>query len=174
MTELDEMWAQAIAEAKLKAQALGRGDVADYLALKEANDAARNVGLEWLKDSFLEFAGELNRRGAGLSVEHSDTHRFSVGAATMVGLRLRFNLGVRNLTIEAGFPRTPQDGFVRGGGLACGRITHFGMPKANAELLLIKTNQKAPQWLVINQDNSRSPFAHIDLQRHFAMFLEII
>ena len=58
----------------------------------------------------------------------------------MVGHLLTLTNGVRTLYVEAGWPRTPRDGFVRGGGLACASIRHLGIRAANQELLLIKVH----------------------------------
>jgi hypothetical protein len=144
------------------------------LQLREAKDAARRIGIEWLFATFLEVAAEANRRGLSLATEKSDAHSFPVGAATMQGEKIRISFGVRALTVEAGFPRTPSDGFVRGGGLAAARITHFGIAKANADLLLIRANlnsKDAPNWFTINDQNLRQQFSTAHLKNHFAVFL---
>ena len=78
--------------------------------------------------------------------------------------------GVRCLTIEAGWTRTPNDGFMRGGSLAAARITHFGMAKHNAELLLVQSNG-APLWTEAKNDGSRVLFDSKNLNRHFQIFL---
>ena len=62
MNELDELWTQMISEAAIKAQAAGRGDVADYLSLKAGNDLIRAAAAEWLLDSAKAIAEELNRQ----------------------------------------------------------------------------------------------------------------
>lgn len=171
MDELNEIWAKMMQEAILKAQSSGRKDIAEYIALKSANDAIRSTGCRWLFDSFVELSDEANRRGIKLDVENENPHRFSVGHSTMVGSLLRFHRGLRNLTIEAGWTRTPQDGFIRGGGLACGRISHFGMSKHNVELLLVNHNQTAPQWFELMDERKREPFSSNNLIEHFTLFL---
>jgi hypothetical protein len=175
MAELDEMWTNALREAMNTAQNTGRSDVMDYLRLRETNDAARRVGIEWLTGTFLEVVDAANKRGANLAVEKSEAHKFPVGAATMQGVKIRFSYGIRSLTVEAGFPRLPQDGFIRGGGLACARITHFGVATANSELMLFKSDKEkeAPVWFAISADNFRQPFTNNDLKNHFAVFLAI-
>lgn len=174
MTELDEMWNEVLSAARIRAAQDGRADVSEYLQLREANDAARRVGIEWLLATFLAVAAEANRRGLKLSIEKVAAHTFPIGAATMQGENIRLSLGVRALTVEAGFPRTPRDGFVRGGGLAAARITHFGITKANAELLLVRAasnSQDAPVWQTIDDKNSRQQFSVVHLKNHFAVFL---
>lgn len=174
MAELDEMWNEVLSAARIRAAQDGRADVIEYLQLREANDQARRVGIEWLLSTFLTVAAEANHRGLKLSVEKIAPHAFLIGAATMQGEKIRLSRGVRALTVEAGFPRTPRDGFVRGGGLAAARITHFGIAKANAELLLVRAasnSADAPIWLMIDDKNLRQPFSTVHLKNHFAVFL---
>ncbi|NJM54320.1 MAG: hypothetical protein HC846_13625 [Blastocatellia bacterium] len=136
MNELDEVWLQIMTQAQAQARADGRSDVADYLALKANNDSLRSTSCQWLLDSFLELSEEVNRKGIRLEIETENPHRFAVGHSTMVGSLLRFRYGVRCLTIETGWTRTPADGFMRGGSLAYAKISHFGMSKSNAELFI--------------------------------------
>ena len=175
MPELEEMWTNAMDEAKKRAAEMGRGDVLDYLRLREANDAARRIGIEWLMNTFLDVAAEANRRGLSLTIEKSDdSHRFAIGTTTMQGLKIQIKSGIRSMTVEAGFPRIPQDGFIRGGGLAAAKISHFGMTKENADLLLVRanTNEKdAPFWVALDENNLRQPFSTAHLKHHFAVFL---
>lgn len=171
MDELNETWAKMLLDATAKAQAQGRADVAEYLALKFANDQFRATACRWLFDSLVELSDEVNRRGIKLEIENQNPHRFAVGFSTMVGSLLKFNYGLRNLTVEAGWTRTPQDGFIRGGGLACARISHFGMSKSNAELLLVRASENVPQWLSVNGEGKRQLFNLTDLQNHFNLFI---
>ena len=171
MSELDEAWAQAVAEAERRARQSGHGDVAEYLRLRASNDLARKAGIDWLLNSFTVMAGEANRNGASIQLVRADAHRFRVGHATMVGTLLTFRAGVRQLSIEAGWPRTPSDGFVRGGGLACGNIRHFGLRGADEELLLVRQGTNAPQWVVLEQTGGRSPLIEARMRRHLEKFL---
>jgi hypothetical protein len=167
MSELDEAWELALAEAQTRAHAAGRRDIANYLSLKRRNDLLRRTGTDWLIDEFVSLAGEANRSGSGIQIERHDEHRFARGSASMVGKRITLRHGVRALTVESGWPRTPKDGIVRGGGLACANIKHFGRPRLNHELLLITSPKGSPKWLIVN-DEGRSPLTDIDLQRHIA------
>jgi hypothetical protein len=171
LSELEAEWARRLAEAEQSARASGRGDVADYLALRALNDMARNTGIEWLLATFTAHAGEANRAGAGIRLANTDAHRFRVGASTMVGRRLTLTVGVRVLTIEAGWPRTPRDGIVRGGGLAAARITHFGNPPANDELLLMQKTGDAPRWMVLDPAGGRPTLEEARIARHVSMLL---
>lgn len=170
MDELDEIWQRMIREATVKAQASGRSDVADYLLLKAGNDALRGAGCRWLFESFLELSEEANKQGIRLDVENENPHRFSSGHSTMVGSLLRFRRGVRSLTVEAGWTRTPADGFMRGGALAHARILHFGISKANAELFLVRQNRDLPRWFAQNAGGKRIIFSLDDLRGHFKIF----
>jgi hypothetical protein len=172
VSELDEAWELAIAEAERRARDVGRGDVADYLMLRASNDLARRAGVDWLTSVFMSVAGEANRAGASITIEQQDAHRFKVGNSTMVGTKLVFRFGLRALTIEAGWPRVPRDGIIRGNGLACGRIDHFGMKKHNEELLLVKQTNDAPQWFVIEEDTgTRSLLVEARVRLHVEKFL---
>lgn len=174
MNELDEIWQRMIQEAAVKAKTTGRSDVADYLTLKASNDAIRAVGCRWLFDSFLELSEEVNKRGIRLEIENENPHRFAVGHATMVGSLLRFRFGVRNLTVEAGWTRTPSDGFMRGGALATARVSHFGIGKANADLLLVGQNENMPQWFAVSRDGSRNLVSADNLREHFETFIGVV
>lgn len=170
VNELDEIWAQKLSEARLKAQASGRGDVAEYLALRETNDMIRQTSVKWLFDSLLEIAAEANRNGANVQIETESAHRFQFGNAHLGGSLLRVRQGVRCLSIEAGWTRTPADGFMRGGALAVARITHFGISKHNAELFLLQSDE-TPNWFAIDKNGKRDLFDARNLQQHFQVFL---
>lgn len=171
MTELDEAWERALAEAKQRARAAGRADIADYLDLRAQNDLLRRTGIEWLTNKVISLAADANRRGAGIQIEQRDAHRFRRGSATMVGGQLTLRRGVRALTIESGWPRTPHDGFVSGGGLACATIKHFGRHRANAELLLAQSSSGVPQWLITEKAGDRSPLTEAQVRNHFSILL---
>jgi len=154
LSELDAEWARRVEEAEARARAVGRGDVAEYLSLRASNDAARAVGCAWLVEAFQTAAGEANRAGASLTVSAEDAHRFRVGNSTMVGRRLTLRAGVRAVTVEAGWPRSPRDGVVRGGGLARARVSHFGDRAAGEELLLVRDADGTPRWLTLENDGA--------------------
>jgi hypothetical protein len=143
-----------------------RDAAGDYLSLRAANDELRERGVSGLIDALTAFAGEANRRGAAITVARTDAHRFRVGNSTMVGPRLVLSLGVRSLTVETGWPRLPRDGVVRGGGLACARLTHFGAPSAGEELLLVLDEEGAPLWLKTEDGRRRDEFLEDSLRRH--------
>lgn len=156
MNEFDAEYERHLAEARGRAR--GRNDVLDYLDLRAANDALREGGVAWLLEIFTALAGEANRAGAGLTFTRSDAYRFRVGNSTMVGEQLVLRVGVRSLTVEAGWPRTPRDGVVRGGGLACAHVKHFGDRAAGEELILVAGEGGAARWLVTEKTGARTEF----------------
>lgn len=171
MNEPDEIWARQVSEALRKAKAAGRGDIAEYLLLKTANDAIRAASVDWLSDSAAAIAAESDSRNARISSEKENPHNFAFGNANLVGSRLSLRQGVRCLTIEAGWTRTPRDGFMRGGALACARISHFGIGKANEDLLLIRTGDST-NWFAVDKENKKTLFDSRNLRRHFEIFLD--
>lgn len=173
MDELDEVWTNMLDEALARARADGKGDVADYLSLKASNDRLRSTALRWLFESLIEIAGEFNRDNFAVSIETENPHRFAFGNSYLVGAALYMRQGVRCLTVEAGWTRTPADGFMRNGALAGARLAHFGMAKKNAELVLLRSNE-APQWFAVAPDGNRSLFDSECLRRHFRIFLGVV
>ena len=175
MSELDAEWARRVEEAEARARVAGRDDVADYLSLRASNDAARSFGCAWLVETFQVIAGEANRAGAALTVASEDAHRFRVGNSTMVGRRLTLRAGVRAVTVEAGWPRSPRDGVVRGGGLARARVSHFGDRRAGEELLLVRDADGTPRWLALDDEEkvsrTRRDFCEARARAHVARLL---
>jgi hypothetical protein len=169
----DEEYERKLAEARERARGGARGDVLEYLDLRAANDAARGRAVEWLLELFTAAAGELNRAGAGLALARTDAHRFRVGNSSMVGARLALKRGVRQLTVEAGWPRAPLDGIVRGGGLASALVGHFGNARAGQELLLLPLPDSEPRWFVTDdKTGARTELRPEDLRRHLARLLD--
>ena len=170
MGELDEAWAAALSEAERRARLAGRRDVAEYLSLKNSNDLLRKAGVDWLLAEFTSLAGEANRSGASIQISRQEGHRFGTPPSTMVGHLITFTNGVRTLFVEAGWPRTPRDGVVRGGGLASANIRHLGIKTANEELLLVKSPTGAPTWKSLSKKHT---FLHqSDMRHHLAILLD--
>ena len=169
MSELDEAWALALAEAEQKARLAGRQDIAEYLSLRNSNDLLRKAGIDWLVTSFVNLAGDANRTGANIQSSTTDGHRFRIGNSTMVGRLVTLNSGVRTVAVEAGWPRVPRDGFVRGGGLAAANIRHVGIKSASEQLLLSKSSNGAPQWT--SATKSLREFHESDIRRHLTILL---
>ncbi len=171
LSELDEAWEWALAEAKRRAHASGRADIAQYLALRAQNDLLRRTAIDWLTSTVTALAADANRQGSAIQIELADAHHFRVGPAMMVGTQITLRNGVRALMIESGWPRTPRDGIVRGNGLACANLKHFGRPRRNAHLLLTLSSDGVPQWLIIERTESRSPLSEDHLRDHISLLL---
>ena len=170
MGELDEAWAAALSEAERRARLAGRKDVVEYLSLKNSNDLLRTAGVDWLVNAFTISAGEANRAGASIQISKQDAHRFQTGTSTMVGPLLTLSNGVRTLYVEAGWPRTPRDGFVRGGGLASANIRHMGIRSASEELLLFKLNTGTPAWKGTSRKDTY--LLESDIRRHISILID--
>jgi len=166
MTELDQVWSEMLGEAYKNAAASGRNSVADYLRLKATNDSIRAVGVKWLFDTFVELAGHAVRQNAALALERQEPHSFKHGNSNIVGSLLSISHGVRCLTVEAGWTRTPGDGVMRGGALAFARLRHFGMPRSGEELRLVHV-EVFPRWVAVNGE----PIAGHGLGRHIDILL---
>lgn len=166
MTELDQVWSKMLDEAALNAAHSGRHDVAEYLRLKATNDAIRTAGVRWLFDTMTEIAGRDAHSPHGPTMERDEPHNFALGLSNMVGSRLQIRHGVRCLTVEAGWARTPSDGIMKKGSLAVARISHFGMSKATADLRLIRA-ETLPHWVGGDDQIVDSR----ELERHFDLFI---
>lgn len=169
--ERDADYEARLADAQRRAGGRGRNDVVDYLSVRAANDRLREAGVEWLLEVFAALAGAANRAGASVTSARVETTRFRVGNSTMVGPQLTLRLGVRALTVEAGWPRAPRDGIVRGGGLACARVSHFGNTKAGEELLLVQKGDADARWLVLEETGARTDFPADRARRHLDRLL---
>ncbi len=169
MNERDAVWSKMLLQAIEKANADGRSDVADYLRLKAANDAIRQASIGWIFDTLVEIAGDANRSNSRISIEREDPYRFTYRGSNMAGSLLRLQQGVRCLTLEAGWTRTPSDGFMRGGALAVARITHLGMSKANVELFLQKRGE-LPVWSTMKDEKPGNIVRTETLREHFLIF----
>ena len=171
MTELDEAWEVALAQATQRAQGAGRADIARYLDLRRRNDLLRRAATDWLIDAIFSLAADANRAGSSIQIERTEDHRFKRASATMVGTQLTLRRGVRTLTVESGWPRTPRDGIVRGNALACANIKHLGQPRKNEELILVSSAKGSPQWFAMKNDK-RSLLTEADLRRHFSQLTQ--
>jgi hypothetical protein len=172
VSELEEAWAVAIAEAEARARAAGRKDISEYLALRSANDVIRKIASDWLFTAFEIVADEANLKAAGIQISRDDEHRFKVGPATMTGRRLSLGKGVRLLVVEAGWPRTPRDGFIRGGGLACANIKHRGIRSASEQLRLVIGPGGPPRWILQKGPEPHPEIHEANIRDHIAILLD--
>ncbi len=171
VSELDEAWALALAAAEMRARATGRTDISTYLALRTSNDLLRKTGRDWLQAMFTSIAAEANRAGASIQMSRDEGHRFRVGHATMVGGRLSLVNGVRNLSVEVGWPRTPSDGFIRGGGLAFADIKHLGLKSASEQFRLVVGPSGVPCWNAQSDSAEPHQIHESNIRHHIAILL---
>ena len=169
MNELDQFWSEKLSTAIENARETGRADLANYLELKAANDAIRQTGVDQFLGTMIEIATLPEHFSKKISIERESPHSFRHRDANMVGSLLQLSYGVRCLTIEAGWTRTPTDGFMRLGALAFARITHLGIPRANAEFIL-KGDGKTAAWAVVRDDKADESFEMDQLNEHFLVF----
>jgi hypothetical protein len=170
MNELDQFWSEKLSAAIENARDTGRGDLADYLELKAANDAVRQAGVEQFLEKAIEIATRPEHAFRKISIERESPHSFRHRDANMAGSLLRLRYGVRCMAIEAGWTRTPTDGFMRLGALAFARITHVGIPRANAEFVLKDFGEQA-EWFAVRDDKAAERFEMDQLDDHFLVFI---
>lgn len=169
--DLDEIWEELVAKAAKNPNAFARAEISDFLAVKTANDELRQTAIIQLFKTMREIAEHANRKNAQIIIESVEPHYFSLGQMNLSGAMLRFRRGVRCLTVEAGWTRTPKDGFMRGNALAIAIISHFGMVHESAELHLIRFENR-PRWFKVGDERMRISFELEDLIKHFRIFLE--
>jgi hypothetical protein len=172
VNELDETWAAALAEAEVRARAAGRGDITEYLSLRRSNDLLRKTACDWLLSTFRNVAGEMNRAGAALQISNDDNYQFQIANSALVGQLLKLENGIRQLLVEVGWPRLPAHGFIRGGGIAVGRLRHVGIKSASELIRLVTSPEGTPRWIV---ENNRQPVAEIreaNIRHHIAILLD--
>jgi hypothetical protein len=116
-----------------------------------------------------EIAAFANRGSVSVTVETENPHQFEFQKANMVGAALRLRLGIRCLMLEAGWTRTPADGFMRRNALAAARLVHFGMKKHNEEIILLR-DKDFPQWFSFGNDGKQTIFNSNHLRKHFEIF----
>jgi hypothetical protein len=171
LSDLDETWAAALAEAEARARAAGRADIAEYLALRKSNDLLRKTACDWLLANFRNVAGEMNRAGAALQITSDDNYQFTVANAALVGQLLKLENGIRQLLVEVGWPRVPSHGFIRGGGIAVGRLRHIGIKSASDQIRLVTSPEGSPRWLVENKREPPEVVREANIRHHIAVLL---
>lgn len=168
MNDLDQVMSDALFDAPEFSLPTER--LADYLAVKAANDQIREKSVGQLLAAFELLAEHANRNKAAVTVDRIDAHRFEINGSRVSGSSLKFRHGVRCLTVEAGWTRTPSDGFMRGNALALARISHFGIPSAGMELRLLKFDDVF-RWFRLDSRGVSVSIELEDLISHFRTFL---
>lgn len=132
---------------------------AEYLALKAANDQLRERGKNWLLDSLSHLCAEANRRltlqpdQVGIQTGSQDW-QFQVENTTMAGERFGIRYRFRTLTVEVGWPRLPEHGFLTNNAMAHARVSlsqnTMLEPQPIAEMILKKMANNDPVWFAFN------------------------
>ena len=142
------------------------GFESDYLALRAANDLLREKGKAWIFDLFEELVRESGRE---ILIARQDWE-FTVDRSTMVGQRLGARFQGKTLTIEIGWPRLPEHGFVHDQGLARGRISLSLSPMLSARpaenLILKVTKANEPIWHSIEDGRMGAELTKARLSEH--------
>jgi hypothetical protein len=172
VNDFDEIRKELITEAAITPNALAGEELFDFIAVRTANDKIRRNAINQLFSTMQEIAKHANRKNANIIIQSTEPHHFSIGQMNLSGAMMRFRRGIRCMTVEAGWTRTPKDGFMRGNALAIAKISHFGMTHENVELHLIKFENR-PHWFKVDDEQMRISFELEDLIGHFQIFLEI-
>ena len=167
MAELEATWTKLLDQASLTAIESGRIDVADYLRLKLANDTIRRTGVDWLFQTLIDQAMEAERNHRHLRIDRVDPHSFKIGTSNFVGSRIEVHFGVRCLSLEAGWARTPSDGVMRNGALAIAVISHFGMRSEDSQYKLMR-GTAFPVWV----DELGSEIHAEEIHQHLQLLLD--
>jgi hypothetical protein len=172
MNDLEKALPASVSDAIAKARDAGRTDVAEFLALRASNDLIRTAAIGWLFDAVIEVASRAQASYPMLLIDRVEPHYFRLRGAELTGLLLEIRLGIRRLTVEAGWTRGPDDGFMRGGALAMAKFTHFGLPSQNIELLLLK-GEDSPAWHLAGVAEGTAIFQAEDITGQFDLFMDV-
>lgn len=169
VNEFEKIWSNLLLNAADGARQSGRTDLVNYLDLRIANDKLRQISVAWLLDSFTDALKETEFSSFRLKTTRVEPHNFEFRRANIVGAQVQISHGIRCISIEAGWTRTPKDGFIRGGALAIGRIKHFGKNSNNAELALIKS--EIPEWHVNHKTGAFDIFRLDHIRQHLRVLV---
>ena len=169
MTPGNDPSIKLLADAEARAASSGNTDVADYLRLRAGNDLSRQEGVSQLIASFIAAVSPYMAARPKLMIDRIDGHRFGHGSSYMTGTLFEMRHGVRCLTVEAGWVRTPGDGIMRNGALAIALVKHFGMPAA-AQVLRLMPTDSGRAWIGEGED---APITVSLVESHVRLLLEL-
>lgn len=156
--------------------------IADYLALREANERLREAGREWIWSVLSGFAEAVNlttgEAGTGFATAVElgrQQWQFPVEQSTMVGERFGIRHNSRTLLFEIGWPQLPEHGFIPDNGLARGRVTFSQNvmldPRPIAEIILRRT-QATPTWHFILNKKLGDRVTELRLRELFRLIID--
>lgn len=153
---------------------------AEYMALKAANDQLRERGKQWLLDTFTQLCADANRSlmadpaQAGIQTGAQEW-QFKVENATMAGERFGARYGYRTLTVEVGWPRLPEHGYLTDNALARARVSFSQntmlQPQVLAELVFKKVGNGEPAWFVFKNREVGEQITETRLREFFSLIL---
>lgn len=153
---------------------------AEYLALKAANDQLRERGKQWLLDTLTGLCADANRSlmtdPAQVGIQTgSQEWQFKVENATMAGERFGARYGYKTLTVEVGWPRLPEHGFLTDNALARARVSFSQntmlQPQVIAELVFKKVGSSEPAWFVFKNRQLGEQITEAQLREFFNLIL---
>ncbi len=170
MEEFEALWLNSLQIAKEKAKSIGNKDLVEYLDLKISNDRTRFEASKLLFESFTQVAQEKIADGYNLEIQTQSPHQFQMNQSVLTGHLLTISFGICRFTVEVGWTRKPEDGFMRKGALACAKITHFGKPEHNAQLLLLPSQNHQTNWFLLEKNGNLKEFQ--DFKKHVEILFD--
>lgn len=158
---------------------------AEYLALKAANDQLRERGKQWVFDLLDRFCAEINQRLLAQGTPETGAPsilygvqpdwKFKVETAVMAGERYGARFRYRTLTVEIGWPRLPEHGYITDGGFARGRISlsqnTMLEPQPIAELILKKAANGELVWFAVKNKQLGGQITESRLREYINLIL---
>lgn len=151
--------------------------VAEFLALKAANDKLRETGKQWLWNALDRISGESSRNLGNLPIQVGrQDWEFTLATTTLVGERYGARYQTKTMTVEVGWPRLPNHGFISGGGLAMGRVSlsqNFMLhAEPLAELLLYRRGTSEEiAWHLLQNKQAGEKLEDAHLRQYFQLLL---
>ncbi len=153
---------------------------AEFLALKAANDQLRERGKQWLLDTLNQLCADANRNlmaqpGQTGIQTGSQPWQFKVDTTTIDGERFGARYGYRTLTVEVGWPRLPEHGFLTDNALARARVSlsqnTMIQPEVIADLIFKKVGGSEPAWFVFKSRQLGEQVTEARLREFFNLIL---
>ena len=167
----DDIFNKDIEFAIAQSKESGRFDLSDYLKVKANNDRVRQEARDWLFSTIEDIVLAFNNHGARIKFETLYKKSIKYGYTSLTGNRLELKQGLRCFTTEVGWTQSIDDGVMKSGSLAFGRLSHFGFRKETEEIEL-HDFEGNPQWFAVGEDLTRTPFTVASLKRHFEVLLK--